>query len=177
MQGGLIVLSDLDLTRTIYLVIQSLLKRDIFSHNPENVFIERVGEKPIYPCGRVAHGYEGLDLSQLEWAAKEGHFWFSGPIKSLRIVMDKGPIQGDLELEPNKMFFITSLNRLNYKNFEAVVERLKQSAQDLKFELDFQSIRINVVKLVVTFKMPLSVKNVDDFVTKLHVLYQSTNRL
>jgi len=164
------------LAKTIYDVIRSLLQRDIFSPKPENVIIERVGYKPIYPCGR-SYGPEGLDLSQLEWAAKEGHFWFSGPIEAIKIIMDKGSMQGDLQIGIDKMVFTTSLNTLNYNNFENVVKKLKEVAQRLELELDFQTIGNYNVKLDVLCRKFLSVKNVNEFIDKLYKLYQSTDRL
>jgi hypothetical protein len=83
-----------DLIKTIFLIIRSLLQKGIFSPHPENVAIERVGRGPVYPCGR--YGSEGLDLSQLEWAMREGRFWFLGPFRDLKIIIDKGLLQGDL---------------------------------------------------------------------------------
>jgi hypothetical protein len=35
----------------------------------------------VAPCGK-SYSLERLDLSQLEWAAKVGHFWFLGPVKA-----------------------------------------------------------------------------------------------
>lgn len=167
---------ETNLTKKVYLVIRSLLQKDVFSPRPENVSIERVGNKPIYPCGRF-YGREGLDLSQLEWATKKGHFWFGGSIKAIKIVIDKGSIQGDLELGIDKMVFITSLNTLNYKNLEVVVNRLREVAQQLKLELDFQPIGNYSIKLVVSSETSLSVNNVNNFIDKLHILHQSTDRL
>jgi len=166
-----------NLPKKVYLVIRSLLKKGIFSHKPENVLIERVGREPIYPCRRISYGYEGLDLSQLEWAAKEGHLWFSGPIKAIKIIMDKGSMQGDLQLGINKMVFITSLNILNYENFDNVVKGLKKVAQQTDLELDFRTIGTYNVKLEVSSKKPLSIDNVNEFIDKLYILYQSTDGL
>jgi len=162
------------LIKTILLIIRSLLRKGVFSPRPENVMIERVGYDPIYPCGR-SYGPEGLDLSQLEWAAKEGHFWFSGPIKAIKIVIDKGSMQGDLELGIDRMVFITSLSTLNYRNFEAVANRLEETARQLKLKIDFQPIGSYNIKLVVSSETSLSVNTVNEFINKLHILHQSTD--
>jgi len=69
------------------------------------------------------------------------------------------------------------LNTLNYQNFEAVVEKLGEVAQPLRLELDFQPIKSYNVKLVVSSETALSVNNVNDFIDKLHILHQSTDRL
>lgn len=169
-------LSETNLVKKVYLVIRSLLQKGVFSPRPENVSIERVGNEPIYPCGR-SYGPEGLDLSQLEGAAKKGHFWFSGPIKAIKITIDKGSMQGDIRLRIDKMVFITSLNTLNYQNFETVVKRLKEVAQQVGLELNFQPIGSYDVKLVVSSETFLSVNNVNEFVNKLHILHQSTDGL
>jgi len=164
-----------NITKNVLLIVRSLLQKGVFSPCRENVAIERVGRNPIYPCG--SYGPEGLDLSQLEWAAKEGHFWFSGPIKAIKIIMDKGSMQGDLQLEIDKMIFITSLNTLNYQNFETVVKRLKEVAQQMELELHFQTIGTYNVKLEVPSKKSFSVDNVNEFIDKLYILYQSTDGL
>lgn len=106
------------MAKTVHMVVRSLLEKGVFSPHPEKVVIERVGNPDVYPCGR--RGSEGLDLSQLEWAAKEGRFWFSGPIKAMKIITDKGSVQGELRLEVDRMVFATSLNTLNYHYFKAV---------------------------------------------------------
>lgn len=169
--------SETNLVKTVYWIIRSLLKRGVFSPRPENVVIERVGNREIYPCRR-AYGPHGLDLSQLEWAAKEGRFWFDGPVKAIKIIIDKGPVQGDLQLGVNKIVFTTSLNTLNYNNFETVANRLKEVARQLGLELEFrQSTGRYNVTLIVSSETFLSVDNVNDFVEKLHILHQSTDRL
>lgn len=48
------------------------------------------------------------------------------PFKDLRIIIDKGPIQGDLQLEEKIMTFTTSFNTLNYDNFKVVATTLKE---------------------------------------------------
>jgi hypothetical protein len=146
-----------ELAKIVYLVIRSLLQKGLLSPGPENVIIERAGIKDIYPCGR-SYGPEGLDLSQLEWAAKEGRFWFIGPVKAIKIIMDKGSIQGDLRLEAERMLFTTSLNTLNYHDFETVVNKLREVAQQLGVELDFQqpATMCNVTLVVSSKKIPFS---------------------
>lgn len=136
METSILNPSEIGSPETVYLVIRSLLQKDILSLHPENVLIERVRYNDIYPCGR-AYSPEGLDLSQLERAAKEGRFWFAGPVKAIKIIMDKGSIQGDLRLEVNRMLFTTSLNTLNYRDFDSMVSKLREVAQQLGIELNF----------------------------------------
>ena len=165
--------SDPETIKAILLIVRSLLRRRIFSPRPENIVIGRFDEPPIYPCGR--YGPEGLDLSQLEWAAREGRFWFSGPIRVIKIILDRGSMQGDLELGAERMEFITSLCTLNYRDFEGVIDRLRQVAKQLELELGFEPIGSHNIKLVVESYVPLSVKTVNNFIDKLHVLHQSTD--
>ena len=161
--------TDPEIIKTLPQIIHSLLLKKVFSPLPENVIIERIDREPIYPCGR--YGPEGLDLDQLEWAANEGHFWFSGPIRAIKIIFDKDPMQGDLLLEIDKITFITSLNTLNYQNFEAVIRRIKDAALQLGLTLDFQGITNYDVKLTVSSTTFLSVDNVNDFVNKLQSIH------
>lgn len=93
-------ISESDWAKIICSIIKSLVQKGVFSPQPENVIIERVGRNPIYPCGK---SFGTLDLSQLEWSIENGHFWFSMPIKALHIIIDKGSIQGDLLVYANKM--------------------------------------------------------------------------
>jgi hypothetical protein len=158
-----------EIIKTLPHIIHSLLLKKVFSPLRENVIIERIDREPIYPCRR--YGPEGLDLDQLEWAANEGHFWFSGPIRAIKIIFDKDPMQGDLILEINKITFITSLNTLNYQNFEAVIRKIKDAALQLGLTLDFQGITNYDVKLTASSTTFLSVDNVNDFVNKLQSVH------
>ncbi len=166
--------SEPDLTRTVYRVVWSLLQQGVFSPQPENVAIEREAGDDIYPCRR-SYGESGLDLSQLEWAAKEGRFWFSGPVRAIKIIMDKGLIQGDLRLELDRMSFTTSLNTLNYRNFEAVARDLKSVALQNELELTFQRSSPYSVILLVSSEKLLSVANATDFIRKIRLLHESTD--
>jgi len=168
--------SELNLPKTIYSVIRSLIQKRIFSPNPDNIVIERVDREPIYPCGR-SYGPDVLDLSQLEWAAKEGRFWFLGPIKSVRIIIDKDPIEGELRLEIERMMFTTSFSILNYENFEAVVQRLREVSKQLGLGIEFkQPSGTNNVILTISLEKPLSEFNLNDFLEKIHILHQSTEQ-
>lgn len=165
------------LPETIYLVMKSLLEKGILSSSPESVMIERVGRDPIYPCGK-SYDPEGLNLGQLEWAAREGKFWFLGPIKAMKLIIKTDSIEGDLQLETNKMFFITSLNILNYYNFETVVYKLKKASQELGLELIFEQINGSYnVNLTISYKMPISLNNVNEFIKKIFILNKSAEEL
>lgn len=106
---------------------------------------------------------------------KKGQFWLSGPFKDLKIIIDKGQIQGDLELEIDRMVFITSLNVLNYQSFETAARKLREVSQQLGLKLEFQTLGNYDMKLAITNETSLSVGNVNDFIEKLHALYQSTD--
>jgi hypothetical protein len=164
--------SEPDLTRTVYTVIWSLLQQGVFSPQPENIAIERAAGEDIYPCGR-SYGAEGLDLSQLEWAVKEGRFWFSGPVRAIKIIMDKGSVQGDLRLEIERMSFTTSINTLNYRNFEAAARRMKDAALQNELELTFQRASPYSMALLVSSEKPLSVTNATEFIKKIYRLHES----
>jgi hypothetical protein len=166
--------SEPELTRTVYTVIWSLLQQGVFSPQPENVAIERAVGEDIHPCGR-SYGAEGLDMSQLEWAAKEGRFWFNGPVRAIKITMDKGSVQGDLRLEIDRMSFTTSLNTLNYRNFEATARKLKAVALQNELELTFQRSSPYSMTLLVSSEKPLSVANATEFIKKIHTLHESAD--
>jgi len=166
--------SEPDLARTVYTVIGSLLQQGVFSPQPENVVIERAVGNDIYPC-RMSCGAEGLDLSQLEWAANEGRFWFNGPIRAIKITMDKGSVQGDLRLEIDRMSFTTSLNTLNYRNFEAAARKLKAVALQNDLKLTFQRTSPQSMALLVLSEKPLSVVNATEFIQKIHTLHESAD--
>ena len=165
------------LPETIYLVIKNLLEKGILSPSPESVMIERVGRDPIYPCGK-SYGPEGLDLNQLEWAVREGKFWFLGPIKAMKLIIKTNSIEGDLQLETNKMIFATSLNILNYCNFETVANKLKKVSQELGLDLIFEQINGSYnVNLTISYEMPISINNVNEFIKKIFILNKSTDEL
>lgn len=164
--------SEPDLTKTVYTVVWSLFQQGVFSPHPENVVIERADGNDIYPCRR-GYGAEQLDLSQLEWAAKEGRFWFSGPVRALRIIMDKGLIQGDLRLEIDRMSFATSINTLNYRNFEAAAKKLRAIADCNELELTFQRSSTNTMALLVVSEKPISVVNATEFIEKIRILHEA----
>ncbi|MCJ7424607.1 hypothetical protein MUP01_10125 [Candidatus Bathyarchaeota archaeon] len=166
--------SEPNLTKTVYAVIWSLHQQGVFSPLPENVMIERTGGNDIYPCGR-GYGAEGLDLSQLKWAANEGRFWFNGPVRAIKIIMDKGLIQGDLRLEINRMSFATSLNTLNYRNFEAVARKLKAVALQNELKLSFQQSSPHSMTLLAMYGKPLSAVNATEFIKKIHILHESAD--
>ena len=66
----------------IQYVLQYLINKEALSSDPATVEMKREGYPSIYPC---RHGGQKLDISQIDWALKEGKWWFTGPIKQLRI--------------------------------------------------------------------------------------------
>lgn len=73
------------------------------------------------------------------------------------------------------MKFISSLNILNYSDFESVAHRLREVSQILGLGLIFQQLnRTYSVILKITYNVIPSVEKVDEFLDKLQVLHQST---
>ena len=83
--------SEPEATKFVYDKVKTLSDKKRLSHDPLDVEIEREHREPIHPCGR-SYGPDALDLSQLKWAADNGHFWFLGPFKGLRVKMAKKPV-------------------------------------------------------------------------------------
>ena len=169
--------SDLN-PEVVYSVISNLCRKGVFSPNPENVSLEREGHPDVAPCGK-SYGPERLDLSQLEWAAKVGHFWFLGPVKAIKIVVDKGSVQGDLRLEAEKMMFTTSFNVFNYDNINQVIKILRQTARQFGLEVEFQQNAMMPYQLILTISSQkiLSTDNVNEFLRQIRQLHQSTEAL
>lgn len=87
--------------RALYIIMHALDSKGILSDDPYSVCIEREGRKSVYPCGR---GYPGLNLNQVDGAAKNGKFWFSDGIKTLWLEVDKERSKDfNLELEAWKV--------------------------------------------------------------------------
>ncbi|MEM3547139.1 MAG: hypothetical protein QXU47_07255 [Candidatus Bathyarchaeia archaeon] len=164
--------------KVVYSVISELCRKGVFSSNPENVLLEREGYPDIAPCGR-SYGRDGLDLSQLEWAANVGHFWFLGPVKAIKIVIDRGLVQGDLRLEAEKMIFITSFNVFNYDDLNLVIKKLKQTGRQFGLKIEFQQNAMMPYQLIliISSEKVLSTDNVNEFLKQIHMLHQSTEGL
>jgi len=104
-------------SKAAHTILRNLMDHDLLSSDPYTVAIERGERQPIYPCGR---GFPGgpISIDQLEWANKEGMFWFLGQIKILWIELDKNKKQG--------------------KNISAITKLLKKIAEDAGFSLRFE---------------------------------------
>jgi hypothetical protein len=79
--------------KEIYKIVRYLLRDGRISGNPENVKIQRFCREAIRPCGK-SNGPLPLNLNQLEWAINKEAFWFRGPVKSLKVNLDRTPIIG-----------------------------------------------------------------------------------
>jgi len=169
-------LSEPHSAKTIHLVIRTLYKKRLFSPNPRNVIIERLNRRPVYPCGK-SYGSDGLDMRQLEWGIKEEGFWFQGPVHSLKIILDRSPIKGCLELQENEMTFATYLNELNFKYFKAVIQRaveaLRQSGMRIRFEQTCNSYN---GMLIISADRSLSEQNVSQFLERIFNILQTVLR-
>ena len=109
-------LIDPELVATLLSIIKMILGKRLVSDHTNSIEIVRVGRPPVVPC-RKSQRPDKLDISQLEWAAEKGEFWFFGPIKSLNVLLDRGIVQGTLVSELDRISFITTLNELNYEDF------------------------------------------------------------
>lgn len=66
----------------VHKILQYLLDKEALSKDPSTVEMKREGYPSVYPC---RGGGLKLDISQIDWALKEGKWWFMGPIKQLKI--------------------------------------------------------------------------------------------
>ena len=69
-------------TLAVYNVLKYLQGKSTLPKNPRDVEMTRENCESIYPCRR---GTDMLDITQIEWAKKQGKWWFNGPIKDLII--------------------------------------------------------------------------------------------
>ncbi len=160
-------LSEAELAGEIYHIVSTLIKQGRISGNPENVRIERVNREAILPCRR-SKDPNTLNLEQLEWAANNGHFWFLGPIKSLKVILGRGRVQETLVSELDRISFITVLNELNYEDFIKVKSDLIKTANDLGFRVEFsQPHDSHNVKATISAEKPISEQNVTDFLSMI----------
>lgn len=167
-------LSESELANNIYRVTRYLIKSGRVSGNPENIAIERINRDAKYPCGRSADT-NSLDLGQMEWAADKGRFWFSGPIKSLNVNLDRGPIKGTLISEHGRITFTTIINTLNYDDFlqvrDKMVETSKQSGFHIYFEQPDNSYN---VEITISAKKALSERDIADFLAGVEKVLSAT---
>jgi len=155
--------SEPELASEIYHIVRNLVKEGRISGNPENVRIERVNREAIRPCRRSSDP-NSLNLEQLEWAANDGRFWFLGPIKALKVILNRGKIQEILVSELNRISFITILNELNYEDFTQVRSNLVKSAANLGFRVQFsQPSDSHNVKVTISAEKTMSERHVKDF--------------
>jgi len=72
----------LEQIEAVHKILQYLLDKEALSKDPSTVEMKREGYPSVYPC---RGGGLKLDISQIDWALKEGKWWFMGPIKQLKI--------------------------------------------------------------------------------------------
>lgn len=155
--------SEAELASEIYHIVSNLVKEGRVSGKPENVRIERVNREAILPCRRSKEP-NSLNLEQLEWAANNGHFWFLGPIKSLKVILGRGRVQKTLVSELDRISFITVLSELNYEDFVHVKSKLVKAATDLGYRVEFSQPRDpHNVKVTISAEKSLSGQSVKDF--------------
>ncbi len=64
-----------ELVTTILSIVKMLLGKRLVSDDPRSIEIVRVGRPSVFPC-RKSQRPDKLDISQLEWAAEKGEFFF-----------------------------------------------------------------------------------------------------
>lgn len=165
--------SEAELTREIYHIVDNLVKEGRISGNPENVRIERKNRMAILPCRR-SKDPNSLNLKQLEWAANNGHFWFHGPIKSLKVMLGGSKFQEMLVSELDRISFITVLNELNYKDFIKLKSDLVNTANGLGFHVEFsQADSSHNIEVKISTRHPLSAQTVKDFLSGIEKVLQT----
>ncbi len=159
--------SEPQLARIIYEIVKMLCDKNLVSGDPLKIQIQRTDREPIHPCGR-SHGPDVLNMSQLAWAAEQGHFWFLGSIKSLDVVLDKGSTQGYLEGTPKRTTLTTSVNRLNFEDWEKTARHMKKTSEQLGLQIYFEELPgSHSVVLKVSVPLLLSAQNVSVFLEKV----------
>ncbi len=165
--------SEANWVKEIYQIVRKLLQEGRISGNPENVKIQRLGRETIRPCGKSL-GPVPLKLNQLEWANQKGYFWFKGPIKSLKVNLDRGPLKGGLECEPSKETFSTTLNELNFGDFAAETRRLRETSAQFGYKVRFDQPDISHnVRTSISAPAPLSQQNVTEFIERIEKLLKT----
>jgi len=160
-------LSEPTWVKEIYQIVRNLLQQGRISGNHDNIQIQRLRREAIRPCGKSSPPIP-LKLNQLEWATRKGHFWFNGPVKSLKLNLDRGSIKGSLVSEPNKETFTTILNEFNFKDFVTEKQRLVVTSTQIGYQVRFDQPDISHnVGVSISTPMPLSEQNVNEFLERI----------
>jgi len=89
--------------KAVHAILDFLLEKQVLSNDPLTVELSREGNPPVFPCGRIvqakAYTQNALNMDQINWALKEGKWWFIGPIQRLKItkVKRKNLTESDIE--------------------------------------------------------------------------------
>ncbi len=166
-------LSEPTWVKEIYQIVRNLLQQGRISGNPENIQIQRLRRKAIQPCGK-SPGPVPLKLNQLEWAIQKGSFWFKGPVKSLIVNLDRGPVKGCLVSEPNRETITTILNELNFKDFVTETQRLDETSTQFGYQVRFDQPDISHnVSVSISAPMQLSAQNVNEFIERIEKILKT----
>lgn len=87
--------------KAVHTILQCVLDKEALPNDPATIEMKREGYPSIYPC---RSGGLKLDISQIDWALKEGKWWFLGPIKQLKV--------SEVKKEKLSQADITSLKRI-----------------------------------------------------------------
>jgi len=165
-----------ELVTTTLSIVKMILGKRLVPDNPRSIEIVRVGRPSVFPC-RKSQRPGKLDISQLEWAAEKGEFFFLGPIKSLNVSLNI-TMNGQLELEVNNVLtFNTRLNALNFEDFNSIAGKIKKTASELGIETHFEGDpgQYQDIKLSLFTKKSLSESNVRDFIDTVQKIISSNN--
>jgi hypothetical protein len=155
--------SEVEMTKEIHSIVKILMDQGWLSGDPHDIVIERVGRVPVRPCRR-SEKPKVLNLEQLEWAKREKHFWFSGPVKSLKIKLANGTVRKTYMQELDGISFETVVNELNYDDFRETIRRLKSIAGGFGLKIDIlPGKRHHETKVEISSEKPMSEPNINEF--------------
>ena len=69
-------------TKAVYNIVRFLVDKKALGEDPTKVEMLREDRRSVMPCRK---GFGELNLDQLEWARKEGTWWFIGPVTELKV--------------------------------------------------------------------------------------------
>lgn len=166
-------LSESTWVKEIYHIVRCLLQDGRISGNPDNIKIQRYHGEAIRPCGKYPNSSQ-LNLNQLEWASQKGTFWFEGSIKSLNVILDRGPVKGYLVNELEKSTFTVTLNELNYDSFNSVKKRLAELLTRYGLRVIFEQPNdTHNIRVHISTRIPISEQNVNEFLTRIESVYKT----
>ncbi|MBN1368556.1 MAG: hypothetical protein JW967_11585 [Dehalococcoidales bacterium] len=90
--------SENEQARVMYTTAKLLGELNLLKKDPYSVVIERADRKPIYPCGK-SKSTGALNLNHLEFMEEKGQFYFTKPITSFNVILNKGNRQIEIKFD------------------------------------------------------------------------------